>query len=79
MTTSGTTTNTVVSVRRLLLVLVSVAVLAAACGGSDDGGEATASGPDSAPDFSGTTIEGTELVSADYAGQDVILWFWAPW
>ena len=25
------------------------------------------------------TPEGAELVSADYAGQDVILWFWAPW
>jgi len=71
----------VTPVRHLWLLLVSVALIAAACGGSD--GDAATNEPvgesGGGPDFSGTTIDGTELVSADYAGQDVILWFWAPW
>lgn len=64
---------------RSLAPLIMVAALTlAACGGGSDG-EASGSRADRAPDFSGTTVDGQELISADYAGQDVILWFWAPW
>ncbi|MGI9603804.1 MAG: TlpA family protein disulfide reductase [Acidimicrobiales bacterium] len=65
--------------RRMLIIMVVLALAAVGCGGSDSSGEATSTEPGSVPDFSGTTVDGQELVSADYAGQDVMLWFWAPW
>ena len=78
---ASTTAPTVTAVRRLLLVLFAVTMAATACGGGGaDDGLATGTGSGgSLPDFGGTTVDGRQLVSADYAGQDVILWFWAPW
>lgn len=29
--------------------------------------------------FSVAAVDGPQVVGADYAGQDVALWFWAPW
>ena len=31
------------------------------------------------PTFSSMTVYGDAFESVDYAGQDVLLWFWAPW
>lgn len=30
-------------------------------------------------DFTAETVRGEQVAGADYAGQDVVLWFWAPW
>jgi ABC-type glycerol-3-phosphate transport system substrate-binding protein len=30
-------------------------------------------------DFVAPDLRGGEVVGADLAGQDVVLWFWAPW
>ena len=30
-------------------------------------------------DFSAPRLEGGEVNGADYSGDDVALWFWAPW
>lgn len=71
---------------RTLLVVLLV-VLAAACG-ADEGGvtagpAATQAAADPAvPDvlaFSATTVDGGAVQGADYAGQDLLVWFWAPW
>ena len=62
-----------------------VALAAVACGtGGGSNGEGAAGPPVSAsggaePDFVATTLDGEELALADFAGQDVMLWFWAPW
>lgn len=30
-------------------------------------------------DFTAETVRGEQVAGADYAGQDLVLWFWAPW
>ncbi len=30
-------------------------------------------------DFSAASADGGTINMADYAGQDILLWFWAPW
>jgi len=54
--------------------------------GGDEGGEAATDGgtPSAAPStsaqvFSGTTLDGEQLDLADYAGQPVVVNFWASW
>lgn len=72
---------------RLPALALVFAALLAACG-SD--GPTSASGPTdaSAPGsvesqgpapFTATRLGGGELTSASFAGQDTVLWFWAPW
>jgi hypothetical protein len=29
--------------------------------------------------YDGKTVDGSHFNSGDYAGQDLVLWFWAPW
>ena len=29
--------------------------------------------------YDGETVAGSQFNSGDYAGQDLVLWFWAPW
>lgn len=66
---------------------MALALGAAACG-SSAGTEATApaaesgssdAAPSSVLDISAETADGTTLNLSDYAGQDLMLWFWAPW
>ncbi|MDW3217900.1 MAG: hypothetical protein R8F63_04740 [Acidimicrobiales bacterium] len=76
--------------RRLVVAIVGVvgaAVLAAACGGGDTDGAASGSesqdasaSPDAWPhDFQAELIGGGTFDAGDYEGQDLVLWFWAPW
>lgn len=61
--------------RRLLSTLLSAALLAAAP-------LATSSAQDTrapAPAFSGDTLDGGSVALADYAGQVVVVSFWATW
>lgn len=72
---------------------MALALGAAACGASDSSDAAapavdaapveTADGGDAAPssilDISATGADGTTINLSDYAGQDLMLWFWAPW
>ena len=70
---------------RLLSGLVAAALALAACGGGDGGGDATAGGgTDSVPEadllsFEAETIGGETVDVSDYAGSDLVIWFWAPW
>lgn len=61
--------------RRLLGALLGLVVPASACGGSS-GPEVTLADDGS---FIATTVDGDEFALSDFAGQDVMLWFWAPW
>jgi hypothetical protein len=81
--------------RRFLPLFVAFAALASACGGAsstsvdevapgDDNpsGEipSGSSGGEGWPhDFVATGIDGTTIDAGDYEGQDLVLWFWAPW
>ncbi len=70
--------------RKLALLFAAVALVAAACGGGDSDtasvpGESAGEPSAATPDFSGQTVLGEQLVAGDLAGQDVVLWFWAPW
>ena len=69
---------------------MAAALLAAACGSADQEAEgsdastdaAAASSSTSATNplaFTSTTTEGEDFDAADLAGEDVVLWFWAPW
>lgn len=64
--------------RRLLVIVALLGIFASACGSA-----ATTSGPvASAPDVlvdEFETIDGTTLDLASLQGEDVVLWFWAPW
>lgn len=78
----------------LLAVVLAIALLAAACGDSSDSAVATGSETDAAASadwseldgvdvealaFTGAATDGTTFSGADVVGQDVLLWFWAPW
>jgi len=66
---------------------MALALGAAACGSSAttdaaapavdaEGGDATRS---SLLDISAEAADGTTVNLSNYAGQDLMLWFWAPW
>lgn len=71
---------------------MALALGAAACGSSDssdaaapavDATQAESAGSGDAAssvlDISATAADGTAVNLSDYAGQDLMLWFWAPW
>jgi thiol-disulfide isomerase/thioredoxin len=71
-------------------LVAGLALLGAACGGTagDDGavvdsaGRSATSGeqtPDNPLAFRSTTTDGRAFDASGLAGQDVVLWFWAPW
>ncbi len=76
----------------VLALLVLLALIASACGSTAT--ETTAAAPaDSATEEVAdgvsdgarllvgefTTVDGETVNLADYQGQDVVFWFWAPW
>ena len=70
----------------LLLLLLVVALGAAACGSSSpEAGQSTstestaAADTIQAPEFSGTTLEGTEVSLSEYRGKPLVLAFMASW
>jgi len=67
------------TVLRSAAMVLALAFVAASCGGGDDSG--TSFGPPDGTDrdFVATSLDGEEVALADYAGQDVMVWFWAPW
>ncbi len=71
-------------------VVLSLALVGAGCGSSGSDDTATASAADSAetadaaggtglPALVGNTVSGAQLDTNDLAGQDTVVWFWAPW
>jgi ABC-type glycerol-3-phosphate transport system substrate-binding protein len=61
---------------RLAAPLLAVALVLAACGGSGDEEAAAAAEP---LDFVAPDVRGGQVVGADYTGQAMVIWFWAPW
>lgn len=57
-------------------LMVLVTVLAVGCGGWDSGTGTTAK---TAPDFSGVTLEGTQVSLSEYRGRPLVLAFMASW
>lgn len=80
---------------RLTSIVVAAGLALAACGGgsSSDQGAGTAGTPDAAGDggssggeasaellsFQAETVDGTTVDLGDFAGSDLVIWFWAPW
>jgi len=76
--------------RRLLVALFgALALLAAACGGSsgttdvssstDGSAGAADAGISAEGSLVASTVTGGQIDFASLEGQDVVLWFWAPW
>ncbi|MFO7591766.1 MAG: hypothetical protein R6X23_12880 [Acidimicrobiia bacterium] len=81
--------------RSLLVFIAASSVLAAACsgatgtGGGSDTGEGRSDAPEAAPapaaneattlDFTAPAVDGGTVRGADYAGDALAIWFWAPW
>ncbi len=78
--------------KRVGAVALSLGLFASACGGAatdestssapvDDGAEVAeeSSGGAGLPQLVGDTVAGTQFDTADLAGQDIAVWFWAPW
>lgn len=57
-------------------LLVLATVLAVGCGGLDAGGSASVK---TAPDFSGVTLEGTQVSLSEYRSKPLVLAFMASW
>jgi hypothetical protein len=57
--------------------MVSLALALSACGGS--GGSTSDIEVSADGSFTATSLSGEPVALSDYAGQDVMLWFWAPW
>ena len=69
---------------RETLVLLFAALVFAACGGSGGGdadGDDVPVAAASAPALDGefATLAGSSIDLGSLEGQDVVLWFWAPW
>jgi thiol-disulfide isomerase/thioredoxin len=71
---------------RLPALALALSAALAACGSgeastssaaADGGSDAPASGTPAA--FSAATLDGGELSSSSFEGEDTVLWFWAPW
>ena len=63
--------------------LFALLLVAAACG-SEDSTTAAPTGSQTNPElpeqfFSAPTVGGGQIDLGDLDGQDVVLWFWAPW
>ena len=63
-------------------LLVAFALVASSCGGS--GEESAVGTSESNPDlpsfyFTAPAVGGGQIDLGDLAGQDIVLWFWAPW
>ena len=56
--------------------------VAATPGGGATAGPTVQAGPGDVPDslaFSAPTVSGATFEGGDVAGEDLLLWFWAPW
>ena len=66
---------------------LSLALLATACGTATETAAPVETGTDAAveeaaaglPVLVADTVGGPQLDTNDLAGQDVVVWFWAPW
>ncbi len=66
---------------RLLAGLIAAALALMACGGDDGGGGVgeTAVTPADLLSFDAQTVAGDSVDVSEYAGSDLVIWFWAPW
>ena len=72
---------------RLATAFVAAALAVAACGGDSgtpaDGAQGDGAQDTAAPDyldFVADDVRGGQPIDASqFAGQDLVLWFWAPW
>ena len=64
---------------RSTAMVLALAFVAASCGGDGNSGRTFGPPAGTDRDFVATSLEGEEVALADYAGQDVMVWFWAPW
>ncbi len=69
---------------RLFTGLLAAALALAGCGGDDTSegavGEASGAVPEAELlSFEADTIDGESVDVSDYAGSDLVIWFWAPW
>lgn len=73
------------STRRSVALLVGLALTLAACGSSstvqESGAPVAGASEAEAALLAGEfeTLAGTTVDLADFQGEDVVLWFWAPW
>lgn len=73
----------------LLALFAALALIATACGGSGDSTDVASTSGDTeeTADAGGSaegslvasTVTGGQIDFASLEGQDVVLWFWAPW
>lgn len=61
---------------RLAAFTLALGLVVAACGGGTSNPEVSIASDGT---FAATTVDGEAFTSTDFAGQDVMLWFWAPW
>lgn len=74
-------TSTTRTVTWLLAAVLSLTLLSA-CGTGENGDAASARlgvAETKLLDFSGTTLEGSDLDATSLKGQPSVFWFWAPW
>ena len=65
--------------RTLLIIAVALAFVATACGTGGGGEAAPVDAASAALVDEFELLDGTTLDLASLQGEDVVLWFWAPW
>ena len=63
--------------RTTLIIAALLALLATACAGEGPSGDAASSAEALVDEFE--TIDGSTIDLTSLQGEDVVLWFWAPW
>lgn len=65
---------------RLAALVVTAGLVLAACGGDNDGSAIQTDARDaSLLDFEAAAVDEQVVDVGEYAGTDLVIWFWAPW
>jgi hypothetical protein len=66
---------------RSVAVALGFALAATACSGGNESATSSSAGAEKSPllDVAFATSDGGQLEWGTLEGQDVVLWFWAPW
>ncbi len=67
------------ALRRLLPIIFVAAMLAVSCSSANDSAAPPPNETDWPYQFVVDTVDGSTINTGDYAGHDLVLWFWAPW
>lgn len=64
---------------RLATLAVTAGLVLGACGGGSDAAQSAGTPGDGLLDFEAPSVGAETVDVREYAGSDLVIWFWAPW